>query len=301
MGALDRMRREARPHAARHAAASPACEPQLTNAGAPDPGPTRSFPLPPQGIVFANKAVFQVSAGLNGAGNPRRAIAETAQEQGRRRSGAAGRTAVPAPNRPLPPPNARNQLGPLPPGTPVPLQPHQTYQFKFTCALTWVHTVFTLLGMRLFLAAGMFERKALPPARVLPLAAAFVAYIVSDRGKGPEPGGPGSRAGGAARGPAAAHGPCCAPTAAGGRGCSAPPPTAGHPPRAHARPAPRPQVLCNLSLNLNPISFYQVSPGARGRRKRAAAACSGLHMCSAQALSTSPPPKTPIHSLTPRL
>ncbi|KAI8465511.1 MAG: triose-phosphate transporter family-domain-containing protein [Monoraphidium minutum] len=70
----------------------------------------------------------------------------------------------------------------------------QTYQFRFTCALTWVHTVFTLLGMRLFLALGMFERKDLPPPKVLPLAAAFVAYI----------------------------------------------------------------VLCNLSLNLNPISFYQV-------------------------------------------
>lgn len=55
----------------------------------------------------------------------------------------------------------------------------QTYQFKFTCALTWVHTVFTLFGMRLFLAAGMFERKDLPCLKITPLAAAFVAYIVS--------------------------------------------------------------------------------------------------------------------------
>lgn len=70
----------------------------------------------------------------------------------------------------------------------------QVYQFKFTCALTWVHTFFTLLGMHAFLAWGMFEKKQLPPMKVLPLAGAFVAYI----------------------------------------------------------------VLCNLSLNLNPISFYQV-------------------------------------------
>lgn len=49
---------------------------------------------------------------------------------------------------------------------------------RFTCALTWVHTVFTLVGMRLFLAAGLFEKKELPQAEMLPLAAAFVGYIV---------------------------------------------------------------------------------------------------------------------------
>jgi len=53
------------------------------------------------------------------------------------------------------------------------------YQFTFTCALTWVHTALTLVGMRLFLAAGLFERKVLPPFKILPLAGAFVAYIVS--------------------------------------------------------------------------------------------------------------------------
>ena len=53
-----------------------------------------------------------------------------------------------------------------------------TYQFKFTCALTWVHTLFTLVGMRIFLAAGLFERKVLPPQKMFPLAAAYVGYIV---------------------------------------------------------------------------------------------------------------------------
>jgi solute carrier family 35 protein E3 len=88
----------------------------------------------------------------------------------------------------------------------------QTYQFKFTCALTWVHTALTLLGMQLFLAMGMFKRKQLPTMKVAPIAAAFVAYI----------------------------------------------------------------VLGNLSLNVNPVSFYQVrcaatackAMGAQTRGKR---------------------------------
>ncbi|KAG2489067.1 hypothetical protein HYH03_012503 [Edaphochlamys debaryana] len=54
----------------------------------------------------------------------------------------------------------------------------QTYDFHFTYALTWVHTVFTLLGMRLFAAGGMFPVKSIPQRRLTPLAAAYVAYIV---------------------------------------------------------------------------------------------------------------------------
>ncbi len=54
----------------------------------------------------------------------------------------------------------------------------QTFGFKFTCALTWVHTIFTLFGMRAFLAFGMFEPKQLPQLQLVPLAAAFVGYIV---------------------------------------------------------------------------------------------------------------------------
>lgn len=53
-----------------------------------------------------------------------------------------------------------------------------TYGFKFTCALTWIHTLFTLVGMRLFLMAGIFQYKKLPQLQLLPLAAAYVGYIV---------------------------------------------------------------------------------------------------------------------------
>eukprot|EP00882_Tetradesmus_deserticola_P030239 GHRQ01033937.1.p1 GENE.GHRQ01033937.1~~GHRQ01033937.1.p1 ORF type:complete len:185 (+),score=56.49 GHRQ01033937.1:451-1005(+) len=53
-----------------------------------------------------------------------------------------------------------------------------TYGFSFTCTLTWIHTLFTLVGMRLFLMAGMFQHKSLQLRQVLPLAAAYVGYIV---------------------------------------------------------------------------------------------------------------------------
>lgn len=53
-----------------------------------------------------------------------------------------------------------------------------TYGFKFTCTLTLIHTVFTLVGMRLFLRAGLFQYKKLPQMQLLPLAAAYVGYIV---------------------------------------------------------------------------------------------------------------------------
>jgi hypothetical protein len=50
--------------------------------------------------------------------------------------------------------------------------------FKFTYALTWIHTLFTLAGMVVFARAGMFEVKKLPARKLIPLAAAYVAYIV---------------------------------------------------------------------------------------------------------------------------
>ncbi|PNH06400.1 Solute carrier family 35 member E3 [Tetrabaena socialis] len=54
----------------------------------------------------------------------------------------------------------------------------QTYGFHFTYALTWLHTLTTLLGMRAFAAGGMFAAKPIPQRRLVPLAAAYVAYIV---------------------------------------------------------------------------------------------------------------------------
>ncbi len=68
------------------------------------------------------------------------------------------------------------------------------YAFRFTVTLTFIHTLFTFFGMQLLASLRWYETKALPAAKVFPLAAAFVAYI----------------------------------------------------------------VLCNLSLQINPISFYQV-------------------------------------------
>ncbi len=70
-----------------------------------------------------------------------------------------------------------------------------TFGFTFTTTLTLIHTLFTLCGMRICLAAGMFVGKPLPQAELTPLALAYVAYI----------------------------------------------------------------VLCNLSLNINTVGFYQVS------------------------------------------
>ncbi|KAL6744932.1 triose-phosphate transporter family-domain-containing protein [Haematococcus lacustris] len=53
-----------------------------------------------------------------------------------------------------------------------------TCRFRFTYALTWIHTLFTLLGMTCFARCGMFETKKMPAGRLAPLAAAYVAYIV---------------------------------------------------------------------------------------------------------------------------
>lgn len=50
--------------------------------------------------------------------------------------------------------------------------------FKHTYALTFIHTVFTLIGMTIFSKFGMFEAKAMSQVKLAPLAAAYVAYIV---------------------------------------------------------------------------------------------------------------------------
>ena len=50
--------------------------------------------------------------------------------------------------------------------------------FHFIYALTFTHAVTTAAGMALFGAVGLFELKQLPVLQVLPLAAAFVGYIV---------------------------------------------------------------------------------------------------------------------------
>lgn len=53
-----------------------------------------------------------------------------------------------------------------------------TFGFHFIYALTLIHTLTTLAGMKAFQAAGLFEKKALPTRALAPLAAAYVGYIV---------------------------------------------------------------------------------------------------------------------------
>jgi len=108
------------------------------------------------------------------------------------------------------------------------------FGFKFTVALTWVHTAVTWVGINVMLKGGMFQAKSLPAARLLPLALAFVGYI----------------------------------------------------------------VLCNLSLNLNTVGFYQVmkiavaptvfameSVAFRRRPERRVAASVGV-VCLGNAIAT---------------
>lgn len=52
------------------------------------------------------------------------------------------------------------------------------FQFHFIYALTFTHAVATAVGMFLFCRFGLFEHKKLPVLQVLPLAVAFVGYIV---------------------------------------------------------------------------------------------------------------------------
>ncbi|KAK9844032.1 hypothetical protein WJX81_002459 [Elliptochloris bilobata] len=53
-----------------------------------------------------------------------------------------------------------------------------TFGFKFIYALTLIHTITTLFGMKVFAAFGMFEAKTLPKLSIAPLAGSYVGYIV---------------------------------------------------------------------------------------------------------------------------
>ncbi|KAK9827987.1 hypothetical protein WJX81_005426 [Elliptochloris bilobata] len=52
------------------------------------------------------------------------------------------------------------------------------FHFNYVYMLTLIHALATVAGMHAFAAAGMFEPKALKPWQVLPLAVAFVGYVV---------------------------------------------------------------------------------------------------------------------------
>jgi solute carrier family 35 protein E3 len=52
-------------------------------------------------------------------------------------------------------------------------------RFPFPIALTFIHTVFTALGLKAFRAFGVFKPKALTWRQTTPLAAAFCGYIAS--------------------------------------------------------------------------------------------------------------------------
>ena len=53
-----------------------------------------------------------------------------------------------------------------------------TFGFKFIYALTLLHTLATLVGMKVFAYFGMYEKKKLPKMSIASLAAAYVGYIV---------------------------------------------------------------------------------------------------------------------------
>jgi solute carrier family 35 protein E3 len=52
------------------------------------------------------------------------------------------------------------------------------YGFRFTTALTLLHTLTTLAGMMVFARVGMFQVKTVSKLAVAPLAAAYVGYVV---------------------------------------------------------------------------------------------------------------------------
>ena len=52
------------------------------------------------------------------------------------------------------------------------------FNFHYIYALTCIHAITTCVGMYTFSYCGLFETKSLPSLRVMPLAAAFVGYIV---------------------------------------------------------------------------------------------------------------------------
>ena len=51
-------------------------------------------------------------------------------------------------------------------------------QFRFVYALTLMHVLTTLVGLRLFAAMGFYEKRPLPIRPLLLLCASFVGYIV---------------------------------------------------------------------------------------------------------------------------
>lgn len=53
-----------------------------------------------------------------------------------------------------------------------------TFGFHFIYALTLIHTLFTLVGMQLFRQMRIYEVKQLPKRAIIPLAGAYVGYIV---------------------------------------------------------------------------------------------------------------------------
>ena len=53
-----------------------------------------------------------------------------------------------------------------------------TFGFHFIYALTLIHTLATLVGMKVFAYFGMYEKKKLPKMSIASLAAAYVGYIV---------------------------------------------------------------------------------------------------------------------------
>lgn len=53
-----------------------------------------------------------------------------------------------------------------------------TFGFHFIYALTLIHTITTLLGMKVFAYFGLYETKRLPKLSIAPLAASYVGYIV---------------------------------------------------------------------------------------------------------------------------
>jgi solute carrier family 35 protein E3 len=53
-----------------------------------------------------------------------------------------------------------------------------TYKFSFAVMLTWLHAIFTTVGMAAMSACGAFESKRVPWTRTLPIAAVYVGFIV---------------------------------------------------------------------------------------------------------------------------
>lgn len=54
----------------------------------------------------------------------------------------------------------------------------QDFGFKFVTTLTFIHTIFTWVGMNVLAAVGFFQAKPLPWISVAPLALGYVGYIV---------------------------------------------------------------------------------------------------------------------------